>query len=67
MRVTIFSAKSDSVITDDDFSRFLTLPNVVITGHQAFFTEEAQAEIAKTMNENLTAFAADRNTGNDVR
>jgi len=35
----------------------LTFPNVLITAHQAFLTQEALAGIAKVTVENLTAFA----------
>ncbi len=48
---------SDDVIQDDVFARLLTFPNVVITGHQAFFTEEALGAIAATTIENLSSFA----------
>ena len=43
-----FEDLSNSLIQDDVFSRLLTFPNVVITGHQAFFTREAleQANLA---------------------
>ncbi len=34
----------------------VTFPNVLITGHQAFFTAEALAEIARTTIENLSSF-----------
>jgi D-lactate dehydrogenase len=51
-----FEDLSDQVITDDVFSRLLTFPNVVITGHQAFFTGEALAHIAETTLSNVTAF-----------
>jgi D-lactate dehydrogenase len=44
------------VLHDDVFSRLLTFPNVLITGHQAFFTSEALANIARTTIGNLTAF-----------
>lgn len=50
-----FEDLSDRVIQDDVFSRLLTLPNVLVTGHQAFFTEEALAAIAATTMFNLTA------------
>jgi D-lactate dehydrogenase len=50
-----FEDLSDEVITDDVFSRLLTLPNVLITGHQAFFTEEALRQIASTTLANITA------------
>jgi D-lactate dehydrogenase len=49
-----FEDRSDLVITDDVFSRLLTFPNVIVTGHQGFFTEEALAEIAATTLRNLT-------------
>ena len=51
-----FEDLSDRVITDDVFSRLLTFPNVLITGHQAFFTVEAIEQIAETTLGNLTAF-----------
>lgn len=51
-----FEDLSDAVLHDDVFSRLLTFPNVLITGHQAFFTEEALTNIATTTVANLTAF-----------
>lgn len=51
-----FEDLSDTVINDDVFSRLLTFPNVLITGHQAFFTEQALEQIATTTITNLTAF-----------
>ena len=36
-----FEDLSNRVIQDDVFSRTLTFPNVIITGHQAFFTQRA--------------------------
>ena len=38
------------------FARLLTFPNVLITGHQAFFTAEALTVIAETTIANITAF-----------
>ena len=43
-----FEDLSNEIVQDDVFQRLLTFPNVVVTGHQAFFTEEALAEIART-------------------
>jgi D-lactate dehydrogenase len=51
-----FEDLSDKVIHDDVFARLLTFPNVVITGHQGFFTEEALKSIAETTLSNITAF-----------
>jgi D-lactate dehydrogenase len=50
-----FEDLSDSVLADDVFTRLLTFPNVIITGHQAFFTAEALENIATTTIGNLTA------------
>jgi D-lactate dehydrogenase len=38
------------------FARLLTFPNVLVTAHQAFFTEEALTAIAETTIANITAF-----------
>ncbi|MCH7229798.1 2-hydroxyacid dehydrogenase [Glycomyces sp. L485] len=51
-----FEDLSDRVIDDDVFARLATFPNVLITGHQAFFTAEALENIAATTIANLTAF-----------
>lgn len=48
-----FENKSDEVIQDDIFSRLLTFPNVLITGHQGFLTHEALMNIAETTIANL--------------
>ena len=53
-----FEDLSGQVIQDDIFARLLTFPNVLITGHQAFFTAEALRAIAETTIANLTAFEA---------
>jgi D-lactate dehydrogenase len=51
-----FADLSDQAIQDDIFARLLTFPNVLITGHQAFFTREALIAIADTTLANITAF-----------
>jgi D-lactate dehydrogenase len=51
-----FEDLSGTVIQDDVFARLLTFPNVLITGHQGFFTREALASIAETTLANATAF-----------
>lgn len=47
---------SDEVIHDDVLMRLMTFPNAIITGHQAFFTEEALGEIADTTVSSLVEF-----------
>ena len=54
-----FEDFSDRFIKDDVFARLLTFPNVLVTGHQAFFTAEALAGIAETTVANLSAFERD--------
>ena len=55
-----FEDLSSSIVTDDLFQRLLTFPNVVITGHQGFFTREALANIAETTLKNLDDYAGNR-------
>jgi D-lactate dehydrogenase len=61
-----FEDLSDTGIQDDVFARLLTFPNVLITAHQAFFTEEALRNIAETTLGNATAFAEGRDSGNEL-
>ena len=42
-----FEDHSNHILQDDTLARLLTFPNVVITSHQAFLTNEALAEIAR--------------------
>lgn len=61
-----FQDLSDRVRQDDVFERLLTFPNVVITGHQGFFTVEALASIANTTLRNISRFEAGEPCQNDV-
>jgi D-lactate dehydrogenase len=54
-----FRDLSDTALQDDVFARLLTFPNVVITGHQAFFTEDALRAIAETTIANIDSFVAE--------
>lgn len=51
-----FRDLSDQVIQDDVFQRLLTFPNVLITGHQGFFTDDALSSIAETTLQNISIF-----------
>ena len=53
-----FDDLSGKVLQDDVFARLLTFPNVLITGHQGFFTREAMEAIAQTTIANIVAFEA---------
>lgn len=61
-----FEDHSESIIQDDIFQRLLTFPNVIITGHQGFFTGEALTQIAKTTITNLTLFAESKINHNEI-
>lgn len=61
-----FEDLSNQVIRDDVFARLLTFPNVIVTGHQAFFTREALTAIAATTLANVTAFERGQPGGNEV-
>lgn len=51
-----FQNLSDTIIQDDVFARLQTFPNVIITGHQAFFTKEALKNIAETTLASINLF-----------
>lgn len=62
-----FEDLSGEIIQDDVFQRLTTFPNVLITGHQAFFTEEALRNIADTTLANITDIEAGRSCPNEIR
>jgi D-lactate dehydrogenase len=53
-----FEDRSEEPILDEQFLRLLTFPNVLVTGHQGFFTVEAMRNIAETTIANLDSFQA---------
>ncbi|TWT38418.1 2-hydroxyacid dehydrogenase [Blastopirellula retiformator] len=61
-----FEDRSELVIKDDVFSRLLTFPNVLITGHQAFFTRNALEAISQITTENLRQFDQGEKLTNEV-
>ena len=61
-----FQDRSADIIADDVFQRLMTFPNVLVTGHQGFFTIEAMREIAQVTLHNLDCFMAGRPSPNMV-
>ena len=61
-----FEDLSNYVIKDDVFSRLTTFPNVLISGHQAFFTREALQNIAETTLQNISDIASKGNCENEI-
>ncbi len=61
-----FEDLSNEIIQDDVFARLLTFPNVIITGHQAFFTRDALESIVETILGNISAFERGKISGNEL-
>jgi D-lactate dehydrogenase len=61
-----FRNLSDKVIQDDQLARLLTFPNVIITGHQAFFTHEALRAIVDTTLSNIQQVEKEGECDNEV-
>lgn len=61
-----FEDKSGHILQDDVLARLLTMPNVILTAHQAFLTEEALGSIAETTVGNIRDFFAGRPLENEI-
>jgi D-lactate dehydrogenase len=62
-----FKDLSSTVISDDVIQRLVSFPNVIVTGHQAFFTREAIETILDTTLASISDFAAGRPLANEIR
>ena len=62
----VYEDRSDEILESSITSRLLSFPNVLITSHQGFFTEEALGAISETTLKNAAAFAKGESTGNEV-
>jgi D-lactate dehydrogenase len=62
-----FEDWSNQVVMDDQLARLLSFNNVIVTSHQAFFTEEALRNIAQTTVENIKAFFNAEELKNEVK
>ncbi|RBP47951.1 D-lactate dehydrogenase [Roseimicrobium gellanilyticum] len=61
-----FSDHSHEIIPDDVFMRLTTFPNVLLTGHQAFFTKEALEQIATVTLQNLSDLESEGRSANQL-
>ncbi|MBS3796874.1 2-hydroxyacid dehydrogenase [Pseudoalteromonas sp. BDTF-M6] len=61
-----FKDRSEEILQDDVFARLLTFKNVLITGHQGFFTQEALEQIVQTTYLNLHQFTKGDTLTNQV-
>ena len=62
----VFEDRSDEILEHSTTARLLSFPNVMITSHQGFFTEEALTNIAETTLENAEAFRTGQELRNEV-
>ena len=62
-----FEDNSDKIVTDEVLSLLVSRPNVLITSHQAFLTEEALRSIAEVTIRNYDDFLAGRELKNEVK
>ena len=61
-----FHNLSEEIIEDDTIMRLMSFPNVLITSHQGFFTDEALTQIANTTLQNINDFEAGKPLVNKV-
>jgi D-lactate dehydrogenase len=61
-----FKNHEGEILNDDVIARLMTFPNVLITGHQAFFTKESLSEIASVTINNLRCFTEGKECHNVV-
>lgn len=61
-----FEDYSDEIIQDDTLSTLISMPNVIVTSHQAFLTKEALNSIAETTMNNLKDFFAGKDLENEI-
>ena len=61
-----FEDNSGHILNDDILARLISMPNVIVTSHQAFLTEEALNNIAETTVNNIVSFFEDEMCENEL-
>lgn len=61
-----FEDFSGHIIADDILARLISMPNVIVTSHQAFLTNEALGNIAETTVNNILAYSKGEKSGNEL-
>lgn len=62
-----FQNLSEEILMDEEIARLMTFPNVLITGHQAFLTKEALAQISRITLENLNELEKGGLLSNEIK
>lgn len=61
-----FEDNSGHILEDDTLARLISMPNVIVTSHQAFLTEEALENIAETTVQNIVGFFETKQCPNEL-
>ena len=61
-----FEDHSETIVQDDVLMRLISFPNVIVTAHQAFFTQNAMRNIAVTTLKNIKDFEENKELSNLV-
>lgn len=61
-----FNDYSGHIVADDTLARLITMPNVLVTSHQAYLTEEALNNIAEVTLNNIKEFEANQRCDNEL-
>ena len=61
-----FKDNSGHIMEDDILARLISMPNVIVTSHQAFLTEEALSSIAETTVQNIIEYFENKDCKNMV-
>ena len=61
-----FEDHSETIVQDDVLMRLISFPNVIVTAHQAFFTQNAMRNIAVTTLKNIKDFEENKELNNLV-
>ncbi len=62
-----FRDLSSEIISDDTLQRLISFPNVIVTGHQAFLTQEAVTTICETTIASITEFDTGQALSNEIK
>ncbi|MCD8397361.1 MAG: 2-hydroxyacid dehydrogenase [Lachnospiraceae bacterium] len=63
---SVYEDLSEEIMPHSTVARLLSFPNVVVTSHQGFFTEEAMQAISETTMENALYFAKGEKGPNEL-
>ena len=61
-----FEDRSGHIFEDDTLARLISMPNVIVTSHQAFLTKEALTNIAHTTLDNIEEYLTTGKSKNEV-